>query len=588
MTSFRAERPRAGFRPLAGLCALLCVLAAPAAAQEALTPLELLPPASAVPEEGQTDSTAGEDVQIQNIEAAGPDGAGLLNAAEGGFDETLWRGSARPAAEALLERIGPPKGLAAARLTRRFLLSTAPPPPGAGKPGVFLERRVRALARAGRMDDVAALAGSIPDNFKTAPTRRAEAEALLLAGQDARACAAAVSESAVDPGAAHWALMLAYCQVLGGQESEAELIVSLLRETGDTAPGFEGLFSAMLARRPVTVTSLNGVGPLELAMMRTVSARLPEDTALPESPALYPALVRMESLPAGLRARALEASLALDLMTPEAARAAADSMPFDDAAVADALTFAKRDKGALGRVLLLRAVGAQKGVLKRAELITQAMRLAVRDNAVTAAARLFTPFIRELPDDDPGLVRFAEHGLRAGLAARDYSGVARWLGLMDAGGVFLPDVKTAHDRLLPYARVAGATGVRWGADSLEIWRQAAPADAPASGGADLAWFASVLSAFGEKVPPQVWAHALTQGADEGGAGLPGAAGGLLPAAAEAQRAGETIAAALIVLSETGGDLDAGAAFALVRALRQAGLEAEARALIMDVAAAKGF
>lgn len=618
MTASRTDLFCPGFRPC-GLWALLLAgfLAAagpagPAGAQETAAPLELLPLTPPAPEEEETEAQTGEDggagggVQVENLKAANPDGAGLLKAAEGGFGETLWRTSDRVAAGALLDRIGPPKGLAAARLTRRLLLSAAPPPPGPGEPGAFLERRLSALARTGRMDDAAALAGGVPDAFKTPVSRRIEAEALLLAGQDARACAIAAAEAADDPASSYWALTFAYCQVLGGQENEAELAVSLLRETGDTTPAFEGLFAALRARRPVTAASLDNAGPLELAMMRTISAGLPDGAALPENPALYPALARMESMPADLRARALEAALAIDLITPEAALAAADSLPFDDSAVAGALTFAKKDSGALGRSLMLRAVRAQSASVKRAQLASQAMQLAARDGAVTGAARLFMPVVRELPGDDPELVRFAEYGLRAGLAAQEYGGAARWLALMDAGGVFLPDVKAAHDLLLPFARISGAEGVRWTGASFPAWAAAARAAAGAgtrTSTAGAGWIAAAMSALGQPLARSAWAEALAPAPESADAeaepaaadtprkgpwGLPGAAGAALLTASAEGRTGETAAAALVVLSETGADLDAGATYAFVTALKNAGMEAEARALLMDIAAAKGF
>lgn len=569
-------------------------------------PLDLAPPggltgegaqpvrsgnAAPAPPEGATPAfggvSEGEAVQVQTLRAVGADSTGTMTEAQGGFGDAMWRGSDRQVVEELIARQGVPTGPAASDLLRRILLSAASVPAGDGQAGSFLETRVRALARAGRMADVDALVGGVAPGLKTQVTKRIEVDALLLAGDDARACTIAVTEQTADPNP-YWTRILAYCQMLGGQSAEAELAVSLLRETGDSPPGFEALFQAMQAGQPVNVPALEDLSALQIAMIRTLGAGVAEGWTLPPVPAFWPALAHTASLPDALRAEACEAALTFGLIDRDAAKAVADTFVFDSAAVSGALTGAEIVGGALGRALLLRAAEGQTVATARAELIAKAWQLADSAAARTATARLFLPVIRNLPGSSE-LVWFAEYGLRAAISAHDSQAGARWLQMMAAGAVFRDDMKAALDRVLPLARLARVPGSdRWAAESFAAWRAAAEAAGVSL--ADQIWMLTALGASGERLAPADWTIAFSDGPESDTTGAYPGSGVLatVMAAGGQSRIGETATAALAVFGETRGTPAAGAAFAVSQALSQAGLDAEARALLLDAALGLGL
>jgi|GEM_PF-2367728 len=558
----------------------------------------LAPPEGAVPAFGGV--SAGEAVQVQTLRAIGADSSGTLTEGQGGFGDGMWRGSDLAVIEALIERIGQPTGPAVAGLTRRLLLSSASVPSGDGKAGDFLEVRVRALARAGRMAEIDTLVSGLSPSLKTAVTRRIEADAVLLSGDDARACglaAAEITETDIAAGSdPYWTLILAYCQILGGQSTEADLAISLLQETDEIPATFAQVFVALRASQPVNISDLSSVSALELAMVRTAGIRASSGLSLPNTPAFWPAIARLEGLPDHVRAGALEAALSLDLLSSDDANALAESFVFDPTLTNSALTGVDDLSPALGRVLLFQAASAQPVATARAELIAKALQTAERDGASIGASRLFFPLIQKLPGSSE-LVWFADFGLRAAIAAGRSDGAARWLQMMTAGAVFRPEMKTSLGLILPRARLARVPGSdRWKRDSFAEWQvareQANPDADPATRQSNQVWMLSALTALGETITASDWTLALNDtvpaGETETGGRPSSGVETILMAAGMNQRIGETVVAALAIMTETRGSPGAASSFALARALSEAGLDRDARDLLLDVAMSKGL
>ena len=551
--------------------------------------IQIAPPEGAVPAFGGVSN--GESVQVQTLRAIGADSSGTLTEGQGGFGDTMWSGSNRAVIEALINRIGSPTGLTTASLTRRLLLSSASVPSGEGKAGDFLEVRVRGLARAGRMSEIDALVSGISPSLKTEVTKRIEVDAVLLSGDDARACAMATAEVTASP-APYWTLILAYCQILGGQGDEADLAISLLQETGDVSANFVVHFAALRAKQPIAVIDPSTLSALDLAMMRTAGVTATDDLQVPDTPAYWPALSRLEGLPNAVRATASEKALGLDLMTSDDVKQIIDGMAFDGALIANALTSVDDLQGPLGRALLFQTAQSQTVATARAELIAKALQTAQRDGVMVATSRLFLPLIQRLPGSSE-LVWFADFGLRAAIAAGRADGGARWLQMMTAGAVFRPEMKSALDLILPRARVARVPGSdRWSINSFAQWRAALLELAPDITLNEQVWMLTALTAAGDEMTPIDWLIALNEPTtqDDGANALSPSAGveTALMAAGANQRVGETVAAALAAMTETRGQPGAASAFAMARALSEAGLDREARGLLLDVVLSKGL
>jgi hypothetical protein len=119
------------------------------------------------------------------LQPIGPDAAGTLSSANGGFGDAMWQGTPRGLIERLLPQLPVATDSAAMQgLARRLLLSAAATPAAeGGKSGQLLAIRADLLMRMGAFDDLNALLAAIPQWTEDAALARIEADSRLLANE---------------------------------------------------------------------------------------------------------------------------------------------------------------------------------------------------------------------------------------------------------------------------------------------------------------------------------------------------------------------------------------------------------------------
>ncbi len=128
----------------------------------------------------------------------------------------------------LAERPLSPAGIA---LARRLLAQAATAPDGAGADADLAAARARALLALGETPLAETILDHTPDLADNAALSQTAAEAALITGQDAKACA--IGEAlAVGRDAVYWLRLRAYCQLIAGKTEAAQLTFTLATQQG--------------------------------------------------------------------------------------------------------------------------------------------------------------------------------------------------------------------------------------------------------------------------------------------------------------------------------------------------------------------
>ncbi|HUN51311.1 MAG TPA: hypothetical protein VMU42_09345, partial [Candidatus Sulfotelmatobacter sp.] len=254
-------------------------------------------------------------------------------------------------------------------------------------------------------------------------------------------------------------------------------------------------------------------------------------------------------------------------------------------------TAAKANKDGLGNALMYRAVQAEKVPAAEAEAIAAAFALA-RGAAVPTPLwleRAYGPALFRITPG-PGVVWFASDATHAYLAAGDVANARAWAALGDTDRVLPAPGQPAPGALLGrLMALADKDAAPADAPTLAAWYRAAEAVDGPERAARAALLYSLLDALGQPVPAERW-QALAGGAQPITATVPSpiVTRGVAAAAA-AGRLGETVLYALLAFGEGGpATADATTLVAVVAALKQVGLEGDARAVAVEAAMGHGM
>lgn len=578
-------------------------------------PLQLLPQQMAEPE---ATAVEGADIAVGHLEALSLDRIGLVDALSGGFPDVLWRDSDMETLRKILpqlpERVTSP---AQRRLAKNLLLSSGAPPatlveafnslepaPNVSAPSGsqwLLETRASRLAAMGAWDDALAMIELVPAADMSEALRRLRADAYLVLNRTREACsetqAALSQESDV-----HWQKMQVFCRLVSGQNSAADLGLSLLREQQiDDALYF---WAADLARG-VSAEPPAAMGPpppLILAMLRLAKATIPDTFVRRGNATTFRVLAALPRTEEGelddeMRQAAAEAKIvlaeqavALGVMQADDLRALYRSLdadlssedPLDEVSPADVRA----------RVRLFQTALAQTVPIARAEAIARAFEIARVDMGGTGPTlatlgTVYAPLLKGMrPSAD--MVWFAGSAVRGLLAAGEIDAAKEWLALARNMSRSSQEASQIADNLWPLERIlaVGAKG-RLPAGAMDAWAATVPEGA-ATQGREIVL--NLLSAFGDPVSMDDWQAVLNglRTMERGPAVAPHIWNGLTLSARD-RRVGEAAAFALIALGDEGPAFAAPQTLAkIIETLMAIGREQDARALAVEAALALGL
>ena len=526
--------------------------------------------------------TDNDRILVGPIGALDPSAVGTLYDADGGLGVEMWRGSPRPLVETLIPLLpAVTRSAAQQSLARRLLLTAATVPEGEMKARSLLGLRLERLVAMGMADEARALgramAASIPDPV----LQRALIDAWWIVGDDSAACDR-LSQLVRDDPDPHWLKGLTVCQVAAGQQTEFGLAQALLRDQGIDDTTYFSVATA-LTNPKGAVASLAYPQPLYLAMLRAGRKPIPPDALKGAGPAALAMIARSDNAAPDLRVAAAEQAEANGALAASALAGLYGEVKVDSASQPTV------DKSPRAAALLYQNAHRQTVAVARAEALRRVWAQARERHLFETAARTTVAMTREL-QPAPELVFFGAEAARALLAAGDSPAAgAWWRFLRQRAEVGDSDAAQAADGLWPLVAIAGAAPTGWDEAGFRGWRDR-PGEATAEARTQQAAIALVLmDAAGVPVPPERWQDYYGASAPADGAGVSPALWRGLTVAAEGGRRGETVLFALLILGPGGPrTADPIALAAVASALRRVGLEADARALALEAALARGM
>jgi len=594
----------------------LAAIALPAEAQVG-PPIRLTPPPQAAPPIGAPPQTPGtgatsaprapERVDPSHIDVGQPapldlDAVGLIDAAHGGLEPTIWDGSERAAIDRLLAALPVPMKSSAARtLTRRVLVTIAASPRDGARPSAdkslagstFAGLRAERLLAMGDIRGAVDLARAIPTRDLDANAARVLLDAHLLANETDAACA--LTRGQVGRlSDVYWQKSQIFCLALAGERARAELGLNLLREQNAEDPTFVRLLLAIGTTTRERIAHSGELTPLRLAMLRAARQPIPPDIVKPDTvrqatASVLAAIAQNEDAPLDARLVAAEHAVMLGALPADWLAQLYDKVVFNPGQIANAVSFAESDRGPRGRAVLHRVAKQQTIVVARAQAL-QKMWAVARDAGVyPAAVRASLPLLRAITPASE-VAWFAGDAARGLLLAGDRDGARTWFNFVLSQRAPVPETATTADLLWPLMRFAGddASGPADPA-RLEAWRRAIEKRPREVAERQRAMLAVLLSALDER---QDAGTVLGPAAEIKArwVEMPDLAIWIALGAPDAtDRVGETALLALVALGEDG--VAGGNPYvegAAIAALHRVGLEADARALALEAAIAAGL
>ena len=594
MTSFRAENRALPRRAFVAAVALTALLASATQAQQASGPprgLGTRPPETPTNEDEKSDASRVKtlegrpglnesSVEVDVLSDVDDSGAGLLGAASGGFGPDVWTRSERLAIELLLPSmpVATPSPAMNA-LGRRLLLSSAPVPPGVTGGMAILPLRLERLFEAGELDAVREIVDKNGRLAEDSDAALYAAWADLLQRRTNEACAIAAGLKQ-DRDRVDWARLRTLCFALSGESAAADLTADLLREQGGADDLFLALVSRLTAKSKGELPRATTIDPVHVALFAETGTAPGDAEIADASPVILAAIAADERFPLDMRLDAGERAARVGAFPADALASLFDGVSFDEAQVASPLSQADALPPARGTALLYRAVKTLSVPAAAAEALRAALERARAQGLYTVAARLYWPILRGVEPSDSyaavaaDLGRFALiHGDVA--AARDWYDMARQSPLTDADA-------TRELGILLTAADAGEN--RWRSNDAATWlAEAADEDLFARRVDEIL----ALEIVGYPVPQAVRTRTLAASSGRTGYLPPPAVMARLENAAQVRSRGETVLLSLVALGPSGpGQASPDALRTVYNALASAGLESEARSLVLDALLAR--
>jgi len=521
---------------------------------------------------------SGPRVTVSGLGSINPDGAGLLTAGSGGFSTELWSRSPRTAVATRMTQLpSATSSPAMQNLTRRLLLTAAPPPRGVSAPdeASFLGTRLKKIIANGWLDEAAMLAAQSKRDDSIA--RQVSAEALLLQGRERDACSDATSlrQSENDP---YWLKLRVYCYIVDDNMPAATLTLDVMRERGVEDEVFFDLAGALTGAGAVEkVEALPSPSGLALALLRRNEISPPAALAawLPAT-----ALLSEQSADAEIRLTAAERAASAGLLSGEQLRTIYEAESFTPDQIDDPEEAAKKLPTARANALFHQAIAHRTLPAAKAAAFAAALQRADAQNKFALFAQVSASDARRL-QPLPETAWLAPYITRVLLYTGQDKAAERWLmqltsptdgPTVNAMQIHLAIVRPSTENV---ARLQGA--LAWlGQNALK------------SGGAKT-WLMDratrevpLAEALGYIVPPDAqWAvSANTAGVAPSGASVEALFA--LERASQEGRIGETVMNVLVALGPAGPTRAQGQTVVrAVKALAAVGLREEARAIAIE-------
>ena len=529
-------------------------------------------------------------IVVDKLKSVDPDTVGLVSLAQGGLPLNLWQGTDWRLVKELMFRI--PAGSRSKvlrNLARRLLITSAVVPASKPENVSFVALRVGRLLAMGETKDALALLQTATTGHKDENLSKTRIEALFYSNDNATGCKE-VRDDAKKFTGIYWSQATAYCLALSGEHARAALIADLLRERAeDIEPIFFMAIDSLAGADDIAVPKLQSPAALHIAMMRAAKVLIPVDFIKDANAAALRAILSAPNTGLPTRLLAAEKALYFGALSSEKLIHLYRRIPFSAEEMKSPLATAENNWEPRTRALILRSAAAQRVPIAKAEILKKAWQIGRERNAYTEIIKASLPIVLSINPTsqldwfavDAARALFGGGYLEEGFAwykfvfkERDYNNVAQ-------------DAESALWHLAVLADAERSVSVS--TKRLQQWFDSEIERDTERGLVKALTFFSLLEAVDISVSPKLWIKVLDVPRQPAKRELNIAWRKSLKNAAKSKRIGETILLATIGGGEVGSkEMALEDVTALIHALKQLGLEREARAMAIETVIANGL
>ena len=527
---------------------------------------------------------------------------GYLSDRDGGLGLEMWKGTDSTFAKTILELLPVNAPSPAMRnLAKRLLLSDAYQPDKeeknglqaispSGKPiiskdqdATFLPLRFSKLASLGAKEELLELSSLVPPEDMLGDLAKEEIYARLLSGETEKVCEEVI-ELAKRTNESYWRKALIVCQLILGNRDDALLSLELLLAELDSEDKFSKLIYTLADETNQIEFDNNSI------YFKILIAVLPGQQLnkhrLNLDPSGLSVVAKNINLPWEIRILAAEKAVLAGSLPSLYLGELATQFKFEQDIFSRAASESKSMEGFMARSLLLQAAALNTSIIERARFLRLLLDSADSDEIFQVYASVVMPILITIkPRSD--LIWFASSATRASIAGGNYLLASNWLTVL--GKTLDLDYEASGSllRLLPLIAIAGQTLPKPFSkqQATDVWSGLSDSFSRKDKEKRASRLLVLLSAMGVEPREGAWKNIISSSNIFEKENIPATALRYqLRDAAKNNRIAEVVSISLIMLGSEGPSKSGLVALnAVIRSLREVGLEADARAIAIEAA-----
>lgn len=490
----------------------------------------------------------------------------------------MWKGTSLTMASKLFAVLNVPTSSAVLnRLALRLLASTASVPEGSGEghPN-FSAQRIEKLLQLGDAESAWKLAQLAKPETLDDITLRLTAEAALVTSQQAALCTA-LPDIVKTHSSPEWQKLMVVCQLMAKDTKAAQLTLDVLHAQNVKDDIFFYVAEKnIIGGNKQLPRQLTPLKPLTLALLRLTDSPLPNEVFTRPDATLIPALLASKAREDAARLGLAERAAERGLISPSDLASAYQASSFTSEILAVAGN--SPEQGARQRALLYQGALQDKTPAGKLALATKFLQGASPALLSAAGGQILESMLGSLPaGDDSNTI--AASVARIYVMGGHKEAAQDWLKQARKAAIGMPPVLNELQSLWPYVVVAGLERDSDYAAGLQAWLDAFLKNTDSKNDArarrdQAAGVLLLLDADGLSVPGDAWLKVLDSAGTEKRVITSALLLTKLRVASTSPRRAETVLLAL-ALASNNADIPVLSQIEIVRALRMAGLPADA-------------
>lgn len=542
------------------------------------------------------------EIIIDDLPNDNPSWIGNLSLEEGGLGWNMWEGTDSSFAKILLEALPVDAPSPAMRdLAKRLLISEAYQPIAKKEDGLkalspngqpleiieldakYLSLRFNKLASLGAKNELLDLSKSVPIENMVGELAKDAIYARLLSGETDQVCNEVIALSQ-RTNETYWRKALIICQLILGKRDAALLSLELLLAELDSEDNFSELIYALADESNEIEFDQNSI------YFKILIAVLPgkqlDKHRLSLDPAGLSVVAQNINLPWDIRMQVAEKAVLAGSLNSKYLGDLASQYKFDEEIFSRAASESHSMEGYKARTLLLQAAALNTSLIERARFLRLLLDSADKDLIFQVYAGVSMPILLTIKPR-PDLIWFASSAARAAIAGGNYQLASEWISVL--GKTIDLDYESSGSllRLLPLIAISGEPlpSPFNREQATDVWSGLSDNFTRADKEKRASRLLVLLSAMGIESKIGVWKNIISINNLYVNEKIPSTALRYqLHDAARYNRIAEVVSISLIMLGSEGPSKSGLVTLnAVIRALRQVGLESDARKIAIEAA-----